>query len=141
MKIHSIGIKQLGVIIAFALIMGCQPLLHVDENVLIKEVYNPRQALKVVVFEKGGNATLDNSIHYLLAGYDYELGDSDTGNILIMDKVDGLSMPKEQIFSAEWKNDSTLVISYPNAVRVYKRLLVFESFMGRITIDYNTCTE
>ncbi len=122
---------------AIAFMAGCQ-ILPPGENNLIKEVYNPKQNLKAVIFEKIGNATVDNSIQVLIESYGYKLKDTDNGNVFIAGQIGGIKGADNEILNVNWSNDSLLIIGFPNSVSVFKKELSYESSVTKVVIDYQS---
>ncbi len=126
--------------LTFGLLLSCQPFDN-PKNVMIKEYYNSKQSLKVIVFEKTGNATANSSIQASIEGYDYELDDNDIGNILIADKIELSKLQRDEILKIKWKDNENIEISFPNNLRVFKTEKQFENNIGRVKIEYTKITK
>lgn len=133
-------LKNIILAILILLTNGCQ-IFGGSENVLIKEFYNPRQSMKVIVFEKLGNATTSNSIQLSVERYDYELKISDTGNIFIADEIEGITYSKDSLIQVNWIGNKTVEINYPASVRIFKIEEKFENNVGEVEIKYNSRIE
>lgn len=117
-------------------IVGCK-IFDESTNELIIEHYNPSQNLKVIVFEKLGNATTNNSLQITLNRYNYELKNSDTGNIFIADGIEGLNNPKDSLVLVSWLSNDTLEINYPPSFRTLKMEEMLETEFGKVIIKYD----
>jgi hypothetical protein len=100
-------------------ISACQ--MFDNQNNLKDEFYSPTHNLKIVVFEKKGNATTNNSIHVSLEMSNYQLENTDTGNFFIADQIDSHNQTATQLIQANWKNNDTIQIHYPQSIRIFKK--------------------
>lgn len=116
---------------------SCQ-IFDKGKNELIREYYNPKQSMKVVVFEKLGNATVNNSIQASIQGYDYELTGEDVGNVFVADKFEGINTSKDSLLIVNWIDNETVELIYPKEVRTFKMENRFENDIGKVKIEYKT---
>lgn len=131
--------KILGILI-LALVNSCQVFVN-GKNELIKEYYNPKQNLKVIVFEKLGNATANNSIQISIHRHNYKLTDKEVGNIFVADQIEGIKTSKDSLLSINWLDNETVDIIYPTSIRTFKTEKLFEDKIGKVKIDYKTTNE
>ncbi len=108
------------------------------ENELIMEYYNPKHSMKVIIFEKLGNATVDNSIQASIQGYDYELTDKDIGNVFVADQFEGVKISKDSLLIVNWTDNETVEFIYPKEIRTVKMENRFENNIGKVKIEYKT---
>lgn len=118
-------------------IIGCK-IFDESPNKLIKEYYNPKQNSKAIVFEKLGSATVNNSLHVSFERYNYDLKDSDSGNIFIADRVKDLNYLKDSLILVNWISNDTLEISYPASVRTFKMEEMLETEFRKVIIKYDS---
>lgn len=130
--------KAIGLML-FATITSCQ-FFENSENLLIKEFYNPRQSMKVIVYERG-NATTNNSIHASIEGYDYELRNTDKGNIFIADEFEKTKFTKDSFLLVNWISNELVEINYPASVRIFKIEERFENSIRKVEIKHNSRKE
>jgi hypothetical protein len=128
--------KTFGILILI-LVVSCQ-IFDKSENRLIKEYYNPKSSMKVIVFEKLGNATVNNSIQASIHGYDYELKNEDVGNVFVADKIEGIKKSMDSILVANWINNETVEFIHPKNIRTFKTENRFENNFGKVRIEYKT---
>jgi hypothetical protein len=95
------------------------------QNSLINEVYNQRGSKKAVLFIRRGNATVDDSFHLLLTGYDHEFTSSDMGNILVVDSEKNPGIDSSAV-SATWISNDSLLVSYQKGLRIFRADSTFE---------------
>ena len=126
--------KNFGILI-LTLVFSCQ-IFDKSENRLIKEYYNPKSSMKVIVFEKLGNATVNNSIQASIHGYDYELKNEDVGNVFVADKIEGIKQSIDSILIANWIDNETVELVYPKNIRTFKTEKRFENNVGKVRIEY-----
>ena len=117
------------------LTIGCQ-IFDKSENRLIMEYYNPKSSMKVIVFEKLGNTTVNNSVQASIQGYDYELKNEDIGNVFVADKIEGTRQSVDSILIANWINNETLELIYPKNIRIFKNENRFENNVGKVQIEH-----
>src|SRR5690554_6191029 len=128
--------KTLGILMLF-LVFRCQ-IFEKSENRIIKEYYNPKSSMKVIVFEKLGNATVNNSIQASVHGYDYELKNEDIGNVFVADKIEGIKKSVDSILIANWIDNETVEFIHPKNIRTFKTENRFENNVGKVRIEYKT---
>ena len=94
--------------------------------------------MKVIVFEKLGNATVNNSIQASIHGYDYELTNEDVGNVFVADRIEGKKQSVDSILIANWIDNETVEFIHPKSIRTFKTENRFENNVGKVRIKYNT---
>jgi hypothetical protein len=122
-------------ILLIFIVFSCQ-IFNKSENLIIKEYYNPKQSMKVVVFEKTGNATVNNSIQASIQGYEYELNNEDIGNIFVADQFESFKISKDSILTINWINNETVEFIFPQKIRTFKKESQFENKIGKVKILY-----
>ncbi len=127
--------RTIGILI-LTLVVSCQ-IFNKSENRLIKEYYNPKSSMKVIVFEKLGNATMNNSIQASIQGYDYELTNEDVGNVFLADKIEG-KKSVDSILIPNWIDNETVEFIHPKSIRTFKTENRFENNVGKVRIEYKT---
>ena len=125
--------RTIGILI-LTLVVSCQ-IFDKSENRLIKEYYNPKSSMKVIVFEKLGNATVNNSIQASIQGYDYELTNEDIGNVFVADKIEG-KKSVDSILIPNWIDNETVEFIHSNSIRTFKTENRFENNLGKVRIEY-----
>lgn len=105
---------------------------------MIREYYNPKSSMKVIVFEKLGNATVNNSVHASVQGYDYQLKNDDVGNIFVADKIEWGKMTKDSLLNINWIDNETVEFIYTKNLRTFKTENRFENNIGKVSIKYKT---
>jgi hypothetical protein len=123
-------------ILMLILVVSCQ-VFDKSQNRLIKEYYNPKSSMKVIVFEKLGNATVNNSIQASIHEYDYELKNEDVGNVFVADKIEGIKSV-DSILIANWIDNETVEFIHPKNIRAFKTESEFENNVGKVRIEYKT---
>ena len=131
--------KIIGLIL-FTTITSCQ-IFEKDKNKLIKEYYNPKSSMKVIVFEKFGNATVNNSIQASILGYDCELNNEEIGNVFIADKYERFKKSKDELLFINWLDDESVEINYTEQLRIFKMEETLGSNFGKVEIKYNSISE
>ena len=126
-------IRTIGILI-LTLVVSCQ-IFDKSENRLIKEYYNPKSSMKVIVFEKLGNATVNNSIQASIQWYDYELTNEDIGNVFVADKIEG-KKSVDSILIPNWIDNETVEFIHSNSIRTFKTENRFENNLGKVRIEY-----
>jgi hypothetical protein len=111
--------------------VSCQ-VFDKSDNRIIKEYYNPKQNMKVVVFEKTGNATVNNLIQSSIQGYDYELNSEDIGNVFVADQFQNI---KNSILTINWIDNETVEFTFPHKIRHFKKSQ-FKNNIGKVKILY-----
>jgi hypothetical protein len=98
---------------------SCFQLFDVGPNTLIKESYNPQQSKKALLFQKGGNATSDNSLQVVVAGYNHELGYREVGNTFTVDSDHNKTMQDSSSINFTWLSNDTLKIDFDKKLRTF----------------------
>ena len=127
--------RKIGILI-LTLVVSCQ-IFDKSENRLIKEYYNPKSSMKVIVFEKLGNATVNNSIQASIQGYDYELTNEEVGNVFVADKIEG-KKSVDSILIPNWVDNETVEFIHLKSIRTLKTENRFENDVGKVRIEYKT---
>jgi hypothetical protein len=127
-------------ILILTLFSSCQ-IFDTGQNELIKEYYNPKQSMKVIIFEKLGNATVSNSIQASIQGYDYELTNEDVGNTFIADQFERIKISKDSLLMVNWLDNETVEFIYPAEIRTFKTESRFENNAGKVNIQYKTTND
>ena len=91
--------------------------------------------MKVIVFEKLGNATVNNSIQASIQWYDYELTNEDIGNVFVADKIEG-KKSVDSILIPNWIDNETVEFIHSNSIRTFKTENRFENNLGKVRIEY-----
>ncbi len=79
------GFISILMIIWIGLSIDSCTILDSGENRVISEIYNKQKNKKVILFIKGGNATVDNSFQLMISKADYKLNNKDVGNVFVVD--------------------------------------------------------
>ncbi len=108
------------------------------KNTIVKEFYNPQKSLKVIVFEKSGNATANNSIQVSIESKDYKLTNSDNGNTFIADKKEFLKLPNDSLILVKWFDNKKVEINYPSDAEIFKIEESVESEIGKVKVLHNS---
>jgi hypothetical protein len=98
---------------------SCFQLFDVGENTFIRESYNPQQSRKAILFQKAGNATLDNSLQVTIAGYDHELDNKEVGNTFTVDSDHNRTRQDSGSISFTWLSNDTLQIDFDKHLRIF----------------------
>ena len=109
-----------------------------NENTIVKEIYNPQKSLKVIVFEKSGNATVNNSIQVSIENKDYKLTNSDNGNTFIADKKEFLKLTNDSLILVKWFDNKKVEINYPSDAEIFKIEKSVESRIGKVKVLHNS---
>jgi hypothetical protein len=128
-------LKKTSGILILILVISCQ-IFDKSENRLIKEYYNPKSSMKVIVFEKLGNATVNNSIQASIQGYDYELKNEDVGNVFVADKIEGINTRIDSLLIVNWINNETVEFTHSKNIRIFKTESRFKNNIGKVRIEY-----
>lgn len=91
--------------------------------------------MKVIVFEKLGNATVNNSIQASIQWYDYELTNEDIENVFVADKIEG-KKSVDSILIPNWIDNETVEFIHSNSIRTFKTENRFENNLGKVRIEY-----
>ena len=129
--------KNIVFIIMLYFLTGCQ-IFENPTNELIKEETSLSQDLKILVFEKNGNATTNTSIHIILAKPDYKLRKYDVGNIFIFENFENLDIRRQNLIQIDWIKNDSLVINHPESIGIHNKEHNFENSVGKIQIVYRT---
>jgi hypothetical protein len=98
---------------------SCFQLFDVGPNTLIKESYNPQQSKKAILFQKSGNATVDNSLQVSVVGYDYELDKKEVGNAFTVEWDHNKSVQDSTSIDFTWLSNDTLKIDFDKKLRTF----------------------
>lgn len=109
-----------------------------SKNIIVKEFYNPQKSLKVIVFEKTGNATVNNSIQVSIESKDYNLTNADNGNTFIADKKGFLKLPNDSLILVKWVDNKKVEINYPSDAEIFKIEKSVESEIGKVKVLHNS---
>ena len=109
-----------------------------SKNTVVAEVYNPQKSLKVIVFEKSGNATTNNSVQVSVESDKYKLKDSDKGNIFIADETGLMNLPKDSLVLVKWFGNNKVEINYPSEAHIIKIEENVQSENGEVKVMHNS---
>lgn len=107
-------------LLLFLAVQACE-IFEKQESQIIKEYPNPENSLKVLIFEKTGNATVGNSIHASLEHWDYDLKNDALGNVFIADKPEGVNTSKDSLIIVNWIDNLNVEFIYSEKLSVYKK--------------------
>jgi hypothetical protein len=113
---------------------SCFQLFEVGPNTLIKESYNPQKSKKAILFQKGGNATSDNSLQVSIVGYNYELDNREVGNTFTVDSDHNKTMEDLDSINFTWLSNDTLKIDFDKKLRVF----IQNRSVNGVTIIYDS---
>lgn len=116
---------------------GCN-IFEESKNLILKEYSNPKKNLKIIVFKKNGNATVNNSIQFLVENNNHILENADFGNIFIIEETEFKNLSKDSLFLVKWSGNYTVEISYPNEAKIIKKEKNIENGIGKVNIIYKT---
>lgn len=116
---------------------GCD-LFNTDSNVIIGEHFNPSKTLKVVVLEKLGNATVNNSTHVSVVPADYNSNRIKAGNIFVAEIIEHIYDSRDSLVLVSWTSDDSLGINYPSLSDIYKIEERVEINLKPITVIHNS---
>src|SRR5439155_4189677 len=88
-------------------------------STFLKESYNPQHTKKAVLFLKGGNATMDNSLQVSVVDYDYTLGNHEVGNTFTVDSDHNLADLNSTSINLIWLSNDTLEIGFDIRLRTF----------------------
>ena len=129
----------LWILITVCIFSSCQfQLFDNGGNEILKEYYNPQGSLKVVFFEKPGNATVRNSIHASIQDYDYKLTSEEIGNIFIANQFEFINKAKDSLILVNWIDNETVHFVYPKNIQTFKKEEVFDSNLGKVKVSYKS---
>jgi hypothetical protein len=97
--------------------------------------------MKVIVFEKLGNATVSNSIHASIQGYGYELTNEDIGNVFVADKFERINVSKDSLLMVNWTDNETVEFIYPAKIRTFTTKNRLENNFVKVNIVYKPTSE
>lgn len=102
-------------------------ILDSGENSVISEIYNKQKNKKVILFIKGGNATVDNSFQALISKADYKINNKDNGNIFVVDSNHSKAVIDSVCVTASWISNDSVMIEYDKRLRTFRKDSVFEN--------------
>jgi hypothetical protein len=102
-------------------------ILDSGENTVISEIYNKQKNKKVILFIKGGNATVDNSFQLLISKADYKLNNKDVGNIFVVDSNHNNAVIDSVCVTARWISNDSIMIEYDKQLRTFRKDSVFDN--------------
>lgn len=114
-----IRINFILIVTTFLILSSCQ-IFDDGTNSIITEKLSPNKRLKLIVFEKTGNATTDSSIHASIIPSQTKLNNKHKGNIFIADEFHKTNYSRDSFLLIKWIDDSTIEINYPSLVRLFK---------------------
>ena len=79
-----------------------------------------------------GNATTDNSLHVILENADFELTETESGNVFIVDSNHNAVKLDSNAINFKWLSEETLEISYKSKLRIFKK----EDEVNQVRIVY-----
>ncbi len=91
-----------------------------SKNEILKESTNYEGMKSCILFIKSGGATVGDSYQISVRPRQYNLKDSDTGNVFIADDHDGAIGSDTSRVNFEWLSFDTLKISFDKKLRVFK---------------------
>ena len=106
-----------------------------SKNQVLQEVISPAKNKKAILFIKYTGATSDNSLQISLNKENYELQETEAGNIFTADSDHGKTQLDTSVIRFNWISEDTLVIRYDNKLRTFTRS---EKFMETV-IKYEQC--
>jgi hypothetical protein len=98
---------------------SCFQLLEEGKNSVFKEQLNPGKSKKAILFLKDGNATMDNSLQVTIGPDEYELGNTEVGNVFTVDSDHNNSVQDSNSIRFTWLTNDTLVIDYDKNLRTF----------------------
>lgn len=122
----------------FLLILVSCNIFDESKNTIVKEFYNPQKSLKVIVFEKGGNATANNSVQVSVESDKYVLKNSDKGNIFIADETEFMKLPKDSLILVKWFDNNKVEINYPSESNIFKIEESVQTEIGKVKVIHNS---
>jgi len=96
--------------------------IKLGENKVIEEVLSPNGKYKISLFERNVGATADYSYHISIFKQDYELRNSDVGNVFI----------SSDVAESSWINDNKIIIKFSEHNKTFKQ--IYE--LDEIEIEY-----
>lgn len=112
-----------------------------NKNIIVKEYSNPQKSLKVIVFKKDGNATVNNSVQVSVESFNHKLQNSDTGNIFIADEKEFINLPSDSLILVKWFGNNEVEINYPSEAQILKIEKTVESEIGKVKVIHNSRKE
>ena len=103
-------------------------------STFIKERYNPQHTKKAILFLKGGNATMDNSLQVSVVDYEYTLGNHEVGNTFTVDSDHNLADLNSTSINLIWLTNETLEIGYDIRLRTF----IQNKSVNGVTIVYES---
>ena len=122
------------------ILASCQIFDNGTNNIII-EGHSPNQKLKLVVFEKTGNATTNTSIHASVLSTKTKLNNKNKGNIFIADEFHKTNYTRDSFLLIKWIDDSTVEIDYPSLVRLFKIEEELNTTNGKIKVLHKSRKE
>jgi len=98
--------------------------IKLGENKVIEEVLSPNGKYKISLFERNVGATADYSYHISIFKQDYELINSDVGNVFISSGVSEIG----------WIDNKNVIITPSEHNKIFKQIYEFDE----IKIDYSS---
>ena len=98
--------------------------IKLGENKVIEEVLSPNGKYKISLFERNVGATADYSYHISIFKQDYELRNSDVGNVYISSDVSEIG----------WLDNKNVIIMPSEPNKIFKQIYEFDE----IKIDYSS---
>ena len=118
-------------------VAGCN-IFDKGQNSIISEHLSPDKRIKVIVFEKSGNASTNSSIHASVIENNFKLRNTDKGNIFIADEFEKTNYSRDSFLLVNWINNSIVEINYPSLVRLFKIEEKFKIDKKEIMIKHNS---
>lgn len=103
-------------LVIIILLVSCD-FLPKGENQVILENHSPDKLNKAVIFEKHGNATVNNSIQISIIPSEANLTSTQIGNILVADQIAN-SSEKSDLISLRWLDNQKVEIFYANSLKL-----------------------
>ena len=85
-----------------------------------------------MVFINSGNATTDNSLHVFVENPCFELTETESGNVFIVDSDHNAVKLDSNAINFKWLSEETLEISYKSKLRIFKK----EDEVNQVRIVY-----
>ena len=101
------------------------------ENKISIDIANQSKNRKAALFIKGGNATVDDSVHLTLCEFNCRISNKATGNIFIADTNYGRVSLNNSI-TLNWTGNDSLIVSFDKLLRVFKKEKMYQG----VTIVY-----
>jgi hypothetical protein len=121
------GLISILMIIWIGLSIDSCTILDSGENRVISEIYNKQKNKKVILFIKGGNATVDNSFQLMISKADYKLNNKDVGNVFVVDSNHNNALIDSVCVTASWISNDSIMIGYDKRLRTFRKDSVFDN--------------